>query len=159
MAAHRGPQGPDPTTAATLDDAAAALLAVWEAARAQADIGLSDPQLNALLIVERHEGVNLPGLASGLQMILSSASRLCDRLVAADLLERRVGAVDRREITLFLTARSSVLLRMLHAARQDMLADVLVGMPPATRTALLVGLAEFATAVRGGAQVSVVRDG
>ena len=43
-------------------------------------------------------------------MLLSSASRLCDRLVAAGMLEREPGRYDRREISLHLTPAATRLL-------------------------------------------------
>lgn len=144
MAVHHGPDGPDPISAAAVDDAANALLAVWDAARVRATTRLSGSQLNALLIVERDEGINLRGLAGRLRMILSSASRLCDRLVAAGMLERVPGRSDRREIALFLTPSSRQLLHELRTTRQNMLARVLARMTPAGQVELLRGLTEFA---------------
>jgi DNA-binding MarR family transcriptional regulator len=149
MAGHHGPGGPDPKQSAAVDDAALALLATWEAAREQATQRLSLPQLNALLAVERDEGVNLRGLAGRLKMILSSASRLCDRLVAAGLVERVPGRVDRREIALYLTPSSRQLLEELRASRRATLGAVLGRMSPAGRAALVRGLTEFAAAAQG----------
>ena len=132
--------------AAAVDDAAPALLAAWDAARQRATPLLSAPQLNALLVIERSEGINLRGLAAQLRMILSSASRLCDRLVASGLVERAAGRADRREIALFLTPSSRQLLADLRATRRELLTDVLERMTPAGRAALLRGLTEFAAA-------------
>ena len=144
MAEHQGPLDPDRALAATVDDSAATLLAVWEAAREQVTPRVSGPQLSALLVVERAEGINLRGLAGQLKMILSSASRLCDRLVAAGMVERVPGRLDRREIALFLTPSSRQLLHELRSIRQTMLASVLERMPPAGRAALVRGLVDFA---------------
>ena len=146
MAEHHGPDGPDPMRAAVVDDTAQALLATWDAAREQAIPRLSWPQLSALLVVERAEGINLRGLAGELKMILSSASRLCDRLVAAGLVERVPGRADRREIALYLTAASRLLLDDLRSTRRGMLSAVLERMSPAGRAALVRGLTEFADA-------------
>lgn len=146
MAEHYGPDGPDPMRAAAVDDAAQALLAAWNAAREEATPRLSWPQLTALLVVERAEGINLRGLAGELKMLLSSASRLCDRLVASGMVERVPGRVDRREIALYLTPSSRQLLEDLRRTRRAMLAAVLERMTPAGRAALLRGLTEFAAA-------------
>jgi DNA-binding MarR family transcriptional regulator len=146
MGVHHGPDEPDPISAAAVDDAARVLLAVWDSARGQASVRLSWSQLAALLAVERDEAINLRGLAGRLRMILSSASRLCDRLVAAGLLERVPGRADRREIALFLTPSSRQLLKELRAAREEMLAKTLARMSSIGRAALLHGLAEFAAA-------------
>jgi DNA-binding MarR family transcriptional regulator len=146
MAEHHGPVGPDPMRAAAVDDAAPALLAAWDAARQRATPLLSGPQLGALLVVERAEGINLRGLAAQLNMILSSASRLCDRLVASGMVERVTGRADRREIALYLTPSSRQLLSHLRATRRELLAEVLERMSPTGRAALLRGLTEFAAA-------------
>ena len=144
MAVHHGPDGPDPISAAAVDDAAQVLLAVWDSTRERASVRLSASQLSALLVVECDEGVNLRGLAGRLRMILSSASRLCDRLVAAGLLERVPGRADRREIALYLTPSSRQLLQELRTARREVLGKALAQMSPGGLEALLRGLAEFA---------------
>jgi DNA-binding MarR family transcriptional regulator len=144
MPEHHGPDGPASMRAAAVDDAAQALLAAWDSAREQATPRLSGPQLNALLVVERAEGINLRGLATQLKMILSSASRLCDRLVAAGLVERVPGRSDRREIALFLTPSARQVLDHLRTTRRTMLATVLDRMSASGQTALLRGLTEFA---------------
>ncbi|GAA2630496.1 MarR family winged helix-turn-helix transcriptional regulator [Paractinoplanes durhamensis] len=143
MAVH---DGPDPMNAAAIDDAAQALLSAWDAAREQATPRLSSAQLNALLAVERAEGVNLGGLAAELHMLLSSASRLCDRLVASGLVERAPGRADRREIALYLTPSSRALLAELRRVRRLALAVTLERMSGSGRAALLRGLSEFASA-------------
>jgi DNA-binding MarR family transcriptional regulator len=146
MAEHHGPDGPDPMRAAAVDDAAQALLAAWDAAREQATPRLSGPQLSALLVVERAEGINLRGLAGELKMLLSSASRLCDRLVASGMVERVPGQADRREIALYLTPSSRQLLDELRLTRREMLSTVLERMSATGRSALIRGLTEFAAA-------------
>lgn len=132
--------------AAAIDDAAQALLFAWDHAREQVTPRISSPQLNALLAVESSEGINLGGLAAELSMLLSSASRLCDRLVASGMVERVPGRADRREIALYLTPASRTLLTELRRIRRRALSAVLERMSAAGRAALLRGLAEFAAA-------------
>ncbi|MEV4659855.1 MarR family transcriptional regulator [Micromonospora sp. NPDC049301] len=104
---------------------------------------MSGAQLRAVMVVEQYDGINLRRLASRLNMLLSSASRLCDRLVAAGMLEREPGRFDRREIALHLTPEARRLLAELRADRQAQLAAVLAEMSPAGRDALLHGVREF----------------
>ena len=148
MAVHEGPDPmhTDPMHTAAIDDAAQAFLFAWDQAREQVTPRLSGPQLNALLAVERAEGINLGGLAAELSMLLSSASRLCDRLVASGMVERVPGRADRREIALYLTPSSRALLAELRRIRRRALATVLERMTGPGRTALLRGLTEFAAA-------------
>jgi DNA-binding MarR family transcriptional regulator len=129
--------------AAALDGAAGTLLAVWEAAREGTTSRLSSAQLRAVMVVEQYDGINLRRLATLTDMLLSSASRLCDRLVAAGMLEREPGRFDRREISLHLTPAATRLLDELRADRQHRLAQILAGMSPEGRTALLRGMREF----------------
>ena len=139
--------GPDPMHTAAIDDAAQALLFAWDQAREQVTPRLSWPQLNALLAVERSQGINLGGLAAQLSMLLSSASRLCDRLVASGMVERVPGRADRREIAIYLTPSSRALLAELRRTRRRALSTTLERMSPPGRAALLRGLTEFAAAV------------
>jgi DNA-binding MarR family transcriptional regulator len=132
-----------PVTAAALDAAAESLIAIFEAAREQARTRLSSSQLQALLVVQADEGLNLRALADGMSIILSSASRLCDRLIAAGMLERGVSEVDRREISLTLTPYGREVLADLRSDRLRRLEVVLEKMAPASRGALLRGLREF----------------
>ncbi len=141
--------------AAAIDDAAKALLLAWDVAREQVTPRMSSVQLNALLAVERSEGLNLGGLAAELGMLLSSASRLCDRLVASGMVERVPGRADRREIALYLTPASRTLLGELRRIRRRALTGVLERMSSGGRAALLRGLTEFAAADESGGAASV----
>ncbi|MFC7545772.1 MarR family winged helix-turn-helix transcriptional regulator [Plantactinospora sp. GCM10030261] len=143
MVEQRKHEDPVAGVAAAVDGVAGGLLAVWDAARQRTTGQLSTSQLRALIVVQDHAGINLRGLAKRLGMLLSSASRLCDRLVAAGLLEREPGRVDRREIALHLTPAGEDLLGELRDDRQDQLAEVLRGMSVTGRQALLRGLSEF----------------
>ncbi|MEV1015585.1 MULTISPECIES: MarR family winged helix-turn-helix transcriptional regulator [unclassified Micromonospora] len=129
--------------AAALDAAAGALLGVWDSAREATASRVSGAQLRAVMVVEQYDGINLRRLATHLDMLLSSASRLCDRLVAAGMLEREPGRFDRREISLHLTPEAHRLLAELRNDRQERLAAVLAAMSPAGRAALVSGVREF----------------
>ncbi|MET8260865.1 MarR family transcriptional regulator [Micromonospora sp. NPDC005205] len=129
--------------AAALDVTAAALLGIWESAREGTANRVSGAQLRAVMVVEQYDGINLRRLATRLDMLLSSASRLCDRLVAAGMLEREPGRFDRREISLHLTPEARRLVAELRADRQGQLAAVLAGMSREGRDALLRGMREF----------------
>lgn len=152
MPENAGPAGPGDSIAAAVGSAAEALLSIWDRAREQATAQLSGAQLRVLLVIEQREGINLRGLADEVGTSLSSASRLCDRLAAAGMVEREPGRLDRREIALHLTTTGRAVLADLRAVRWQQLAEVLGQMSPAGRTALLSGLQEFqAVAGRGSA--------
>lgn len=143
--------------AIAVDGAAEALIAAFDAAREGARTRLSASQLQALLVVERNEGLNLRALADELGAMLSSASRLCDRLVAAGMIERLVGQTDRREISLQLTGQGRDVLERLRADRQARLDAVLSRMTVAGRAALLRGLREFEMVARADADDATER--
>ncbi|WKT95948.1 MarR family transcriptional regulator [Micromonospora soli] len=136
--------------AAALDEAAGTLLAVWEAARERTTSRLSGAQLRAVMVVEQYDGINLRRLATLTDMLLSSASRLCDRLVAAGMLEREPGRYDRREISLHLTPAATRLLAELRADRRYRLDRIMAEMSAEGRAALLRGMREFDEAARRG---------
>jgi DNA-binding MarR family transcriptional regulator len=99
------------------------------------------------VVVGHHGSLNLNQLADQLGVIPSSASRLCDRLVAAGLLDRRVSERNRREVVLTLRTAGQRLLEAVEHDRRDALGDVLNGMRPGGRKALLSGLEAFAEVV------------
>ncbi len=127
--------------AAALDDAAAVLMTVWSRAHNAPDVPIPATQLRALLALEERP-LNVSSLVERLGALVSSASRLCDRLEASGLLMRDPGR-DRREVTVRLTADGLDLLDRLRLRRREELARVLASMPTSARTALLWGLAEF----------------
>jgi DNA-binding MarR family transcriptional regulator len=151
----KGPGLPDKSIAAAVDGAAGSLLAVWTSAQERAAAQLSSSQLRALMVVEQCDGVNLRGLAAAMGILLSSASRLCDRLVAAGVLEREPGRVDRREISLHLTPAGRKLLDELRADRRAIIDEVICRMSPAGRQALLRGLQEFEAVANAAEDVGV----
>ncbi|HEX4254706.1 MAG TPA: MarR family transcriptional regulator [Streptosporangiaceae bacterium] len=128
---------------AAIEEAASFLAAIWN--RETAELPTSAAQLHVLLIVERHRDINLSGLATQLGALVSSASRLCDRLEAAGFLHRLPGT-SRRAVMLRLSPEGRDLLDRLRRQRREDLSRVLARMPPAARTALATGLAQFRAA-------------
>src|SRR6201992_1952551 len=78
---------------AAIEEAASFLAAIWD--REPAALPTSAAQRHVLLIVERHRDINLSGLAAQLGALVSSASRLCDRLEAAGFLQPGPGTSRR----------------------------------------------------------------
>ena len=106
-------------------------------------------QLRVLFVVEQSGAINLSGLAAELGALLSSASRLCDRLEAAGLIVRESGQQSRREIAIRLSADGEALLDRVRQERQEEIKKVLARMPAGARQALFNGLNEFRTAADG----------
>jgi DNA-binding MarR family transcriptional regulator len=144
----REPPPPAEPLVAAIEEAASFLAALWN--RETEDLPTSATQLHVLLIVERHRDINLSGLASQLGALVSSASRLCDRLEAAGLLHRQHGS-SRRAVILRLSPEGRDLLDRLRRQRREDLARVLTRMPPAARAALATGLSQFRAAAANNA--------
>lgn len=133
-----GPQPDD--LAAAVDAALTPLLLLASRAAADASQRVSSSQLQALLALEHRGPLNLTGFADVLNVIPSSASRLCDRLVAADLVTRTTAETDRREVVLRLTSNGKKLVRQIRKLRREALDVALEQMAPRDRVSLLKGL-------------------
>ncbi|MFE4860742.1 MarR family transcriptional regulator [Streptomyces sp. NPDC056670] len=131
-----------------VSEAAEALIVTWNAAAQGAVPRLSTLQLEALLIARRSPGINLTGLAERIGAAPPAASRLCDRLEAAGLLDRRRPSTNRREIELTLTPHGRHILEALAERRLAAINQVLLHVPAAQGEALLVGLRAFTEAVQ-----------
>lgn len=126
--------------AARLETAARSLLALSTRASVDLPGGLSLTQLRALAAAEQLGSCTLGALADAVMISTSSASRLVDRLVAAEVLDRRTSDTNRREVTLEVTATGRRLLRKHEDARRAVFAEVLREMTPAETRTLLRGL-------------------
>ena len=137
-----------PTDLATAVDAAVdVLVAVLEAATAAPAIQVPPTQLRVLGIVNASPGTNVNRLADALNVVPSSASRLCDRLEATGLLRRVADHRDRREVQLLLTPAAKTLLSDLRRRRREALAAVLARMTAGARQEFLRSLTAFQAAV------------
>ncbi|MEU5595244.1 MarR family transcriptional regulator [Streptomyces sp. NPDC020298] len=141
----KGPGDGPEAIALEISDAVENLTTLWSLAAQDAALRLSLHQLRALRALEAAPGVNLTALAQRLDIGMPTASRLCDRLEAAGLLERELHPRRRREVRLSLTAHGRHALRDVAARREQALAAALAAMHPAERTALRRGLKAFLT--------------
>ncbi len=131
-------------------DAVESLTNLWSLAAQQATLRLSLHQLGALRAVESSPGLNLTALAERLETGLPTASRLCDRLEAAGLLERTLHPERRREVRLALTPHGRNVLGEIAERRTQALATALAALGPAERAALRRGLRAFVAAQDAG---------
>jgi DNA-binding MarR family transcriptional regulator len=129
--------------AAAVESTVEPLLAVLDGARLAQSPAVPRTQLRVLSIIAHSRHVNMSRLAEALDVVPSSASRLCDRLEAAGLLRRVLDPRDRREVRLLLTASAKRLLEELRERRRAALAEVLERMNPAGRQELVRALAAF----------------
>lgn len=104
------------------------------------------PQLRVLVMLYTRGPLNLVAVADGLNVNPSNASRTCDRLLKAGLLDRRESPVDRRNVTLTLTAAGRQLVEKVTRRRRTAIQRVLRKMPAAERDVLTDALGAFADA-------------
>lgn len=136
--------------AAAVESAVESLVSVLDSARTAQTPTVPPAQLRVLSIIAGNRHTNMSRLAEALDVVPSSASRLCDRLEAAGLLRRVPDPRDRREVRLMLTPSARRLLDQIRERRREALAQVLDRMPPGTRDDLLRSLKSFAEAAEPG---------
>ena len=145
--------------AAAVESAVESLLAVLDTARLAQSPAIPPTQLRVLTIIARAtDDTNMSRLAEALDVVPSSASRLCDRLEATGLLRRVPDPRDRREVRLLLTPTAQRLLEDLRERRRSALAEVLERMSPTSRQELVRAMAAF-DAAAGPATATGDEDG
>lgn len=129
--------------------AADVLLRVVAHSVAEVEDTVNTPQLRVLVLIHSRGPQNLGGVAAELGVHASNATRICDRLVSADLLERREDPGDRRYIRLELTSKGRELVDTVLGHRRQAIAGVISRMPAGRRPALASALEAFAAAAGG----------
>ncbi|HEX2903977.1 MAG TPA: MarR family transcriptional regulator [Jatrophihabitans sp.] len=116
--------------------------------RSLADIedAVTITQFRTLVVLSNFGEINLNRLAELLDVTPSTAMRMIDRLLAADLVTRRDNPVNRREVVLGLTGEGEQLVRQVTAKRRREIARIVTGMPEGQRDGLVAALRAFAEA-------------
>ncbi|MFV2100825.1 MarR family winged helix-turn-helix transcriptional regulator [Micromonospora sp. LOL_024] len=109
-------------------------------------LSVSPTQLRVLSLLKDRPEINVNGLAELLDVVPSSASRLCDRLEAIGLVRRMAEPSDRREVRLTPTAAAESLLGEVRSRRHEAVQAVLDRMPARVQQDLLRALQAFAQA-------------
>lgn len=126
--------------------ASRALVAVAARSLAAVEEDVTLPQYRALIVLAQHGARRPADLAGALDVSPSSATRMCDRLVAKELIERDRTGEDRREVRVALSARGRALVEEVTRRRRTELATLLAGLPAEARTAVVEALRTFAAA-------------
>lgn len=113
------------------------------------------PQWRVLVLAER-EAQSIKSVARDLGVHSSNATRLCDRLVRAGLLDRRPLEHDRRQVSLTLTEAGRDLVERVIAHRRSTVARVLEELPAEQRAAVADAIDAFVTAAEHTEQAEQV---
>jgi DNA-binding MarR family transcriptional regulator len=137
------PQGSTAQYMDILLSAARVFAAITAESIAQVEEGVTLPQMRVLVLASQPGQLNATGVAQALDIHLSSASRICDRLVQAGLLYRRDLPQDRRNVELTLTPAGERLLASVNDHRREVFRRILRRMDGAERESLAAALSSF----------------
>jgi DNA-binding MarR family transcriptional regulator len=112
---------------------------------ASVDPPITMPQWRVLVLAES-EPQNVKSVAEDLGVHPSNATRLCDRLVRAGLLDRRQLEHDRRQVVLTLTPRGRKIVDRVFAHRRQTVQQILAAIPEGQRAAVAKSVGALATA-------------
>ncbi|HYZ37589.1 MAG TPA: MarR family transcriptional regulator [Pseudonocardiaceae bacterium] len=147
-----GTPGEEQTAGPSGEQIEAVMLAtrVLVAVTAESIAGLDDqvtlPQWRVLVMIASRGPLNLTAVAQGLGVHASNATRLCDKLVEAGLIQRSEDPADRRNLMLRLNAAGFQLVRDVTDQRRAAIAQILANMPAELRDDLVPVLRGFADA-------------
>ena len=126
--------------------ASRALVGIAAASIAAVDDAVTLPQLRVLVMVSTRGPLNLAAVAAGLEVSASNASRICDRLMKAGLLDRREDPSDRRNVTLTVTDRGQAIFNKVNQHRRGAIERVLRKLDARQREQLADAFHTLATA-------------
>ncbi len=103
-------------------------------------------QFRTLVVLQSHGEMNLNRLAELLAVTPSTAMRMVDRLITAELVTRRSNPASRREVLLGLTPSGRSVVRRVTTKRRAEIATIVAAMPATERDTLVRALHAFAEA-------------
>jgi len=126
--------------------ASRALVAVAARSVAGIDDIVTLPQYRALVVLASRGSRTVGQLAEALAIHPSTATRLCDRLVAKHLVDRVQDEDNRRETKISLLAAGQSIVARVTKIRRDEIARIVGRIPPGSRRAAVSALNTFADA-------------
>lgn len=123
-----------------------ALVAIAARSLAEVTDDVTLPQYRAIVVLCVRGPIAMRELADELACSASTATRLCDRLVAKGLVDRAPREGNRREVEVRATALGVDLVAAVTARRRAELEQIVEAMDPQQRPALVDALSAFAAA-------------
>ncbi len=108
--------------------------------------GVTLPQYRALVVLQARGPQSLQRLAEELRVVPSSATRMCDRLVRKELIQRGTASDDRREVQLAITTRGTAVVSAVTEVRQVEISRIVNRMSDRRRADFVAALEEFSVA-------------
>lgn len=140
----RQPASASPDSAADiLITASRALVAIAAKSLARVDDQVTLPQYRALVVLASRDGLRPVDLADALDVSPSTATRMCDRLVRKELVERVHRDSDRREVELRLSPDGRALVGEVTSHRRREVRRVLSRISEADQHLLIEALRIF----------------
>jgi DNA-binding MarR family transcriptional regulator len=139
----------DPVVDALLR-ASRALVAISARSLSAVNADVTLPQFRSLVVLATSGPQTVSALADRLAVHASTMTRMCNRLVARELVVRAPSAVDRREVVIALTAMGTTVVENVMAARRKELDEVMRRMGADDRLAAVNALDKFAHAAGEG---------
>jgi DNA-binding MarR family transcriptional regulator len=133
VSADSQPPTSDPQAEIVTEVLAANRLFVAVASRALAGLApeVTLPQFRTLVLLDQQGSMTVSALAEALGVVPSTATRMCDRLVAKGLIRRAVDRHNRRRVTVTLAGPGLQLIAASTARRRVELARILDALSPA----------------------------
>ncbi|GAB2982621.1 MarR family transcriptional regulator [Amycolatopsis acidiphila] len=122
------------------------LVAVSARSIAAVDESITIPQFRLLVVLGSRGPVKLTALAEFLAVNPSTATRMVDRLVAAELVSREANPASRRELVVSLTGTGAAVVREVTQRRRKEISRIVGRMAPTTRRGMVRALAAFTDA-------------
>ncbi|MEO8693577.1 MAG: MarR family transcriptional regulator [Acidimicrobiales bacterium] len=127
-------------------NASRALIGVAARSIAESSDDVTLPQYRALFVLSSRGPQTVGSLAESLSVHPSTATRLCDRLVAKKLVLRRSTPENRREVSVSLAARGRRLVDEVTARRREDIKAIVRRMPSESHLPTVDALRAFAAA-------------
>jgi DNA-binding MarR family transcriptional regulator len=126
--------------------ASRALVGVAARSLAATESDITLRQYRALVLLSSRGDQNVSGLAEALEIHPSTATRLCDRLLAKGLIERRTSVENRREVTVGVSAAGKGLVRAVTTRRRRELRRIVSALDRSEQNLVIDAFTAFALA-------------
>lgn len=150
------PERPSPPSTRDADAVADLVTALLTASRALVGVSartvaavedtVTLTQFRTLVVLGNHPAINLNRLADLLDVTASTAMRMIDRLLVAELVTRQDNPANRREVLLDLSPTGKHIVRNVTTRRRKEISRIVRAMPANQRATLVDALRAFALA-------------